>query len=274
AMPRSAKQAIAASSTRARRSASSAGGRPGRRGLRWPAVLTMACFIIERSINYKGSRRMSRASRRAEFDMAPAYARAESHPRLRSGRFSPSRDSRRSACDAIGAPCRRARGHGMLRGRRSAHQVGNIEAGITVTATGIWPPLAAPLLNGIALMLALGFHRNRAVLVLTILTFSSFALAGVLVPEQSDRGADAARMFAPWLLLAAAALPERSLLARRNLVLLLLLAIAAWLTLAAPAHVWPGLRGALPLGALPWSAGTIAAALTFTAAALCILRWV
>ncbi|HZP67484.1 MAG TPA: GGDEF domain-containing protein [Rudaea sp.] len=143
-----------------------------------------------------------------------------------------------------------------------------------MTATGIWPPLAAPLLNGIALMLALGFHRNRAVLVLTILTFSSFALAGVLVPEQSDRGADAARMFAPWLLLAAAALPERSLLARRNLVLLLLLAIAAWLTLAAPAHVWPGLRGALPLGALPWSAGTIAAALTFTAAALCILRWV
>jgi diguanylate cyclase (GGDEF)-like protein len=143
-----------------------------------------------------------------------------------------------------------------------------------VTATGFWPPLAAPLLNAIALLLALGFHRNRAVMVLTILTFSSLALAGMTAPEQAERGADAARMFAPWLLLAAAALPERSLLARRNLFLLLLLAVAAWLTLAAPAHVWTGLRGALPFGALPWSVGAIAAALTFLAAALCVLRWI
>ena len=143
-----------------------------------------------------------------------------------------------------------------------------------MTATGFWPPLAAPLLNGIALLLALGFHRNRAVLVLTILTIASFALAAMTVPEQIERGADAARMFAPWLLLAAAALPERSLLARRNLLLLLLLAIATWLTLSAPAHLWPGLRGALPLGALPWSAGAVAAGLTFLAAGLCVLRWV
>ena len=143
-----------------------------------------------------------------------------------------------------------------------------------MTATGFWPPLAAPLLNGIALLLALGFRRNRAVLVLTILTIASFALAALSAPEQIERGADAARMFAPWLLLAAAALPERSLLARRNLLLLLLLAIATWLTLTAPPHVWPGLRGALPFGALPWSAGAIAAALTFLAAGLCVLRWV
>ena len=143
-----------------------------------------------------------------------------------------------------------------------------------MTATGLWPPLAAPLLNGIALLLALGFRRNRAVLVLTILTIASLALAAISAPETAERGTDAARMFAPWLLLAAAALPERSLLARRNLLLLLLLAAAAWLTLAAPAHVWPGLRGALPLGALPWSAGAIAAALTFLAAGLCVLRWV
>jgi len=141
-------------------------------------------------------------------------------------------------------------------------------------AIGMWPAWAAPLLNGLALLLALGFHRNRAVLVLAVLTFSSLALAGVLEPEQGTRGADAARMFAPWLLLAAAALPERGPFARRNLVLLMLLLIATWLTLAAPDHVWPGLRGALPLGALPWSAGAVAAALTFCAAALCVLRWV
>ena len=147
----------------------------------------------------------------------------------------------------------------------------------SVTATGLWAPLAAPLLNGIALLLALGFRRNRAVLVLMVLTFSSLALAGVVASEygdQGERGTDAARMFAPWLLLAAAAMPERALLARRNLILLLLLAIATWLTLAAPAHVWPGLRGALPLGVLPWSAGAVAAALTFVAAGACVLRWV
>jgi diguanylate cyclase (GGDEF)-like protein len=69
-------------------------------------------------------------------------------------------------------------------------------------------------------------------------------------------------------------MPERALLARRNLILLLLLAIAIWLTLAAPAHVWPGLRGALPFGLLPWSAGAVAATLTFVAAGACVLRWV
>jgi diguanylate cyclase (GGDEF)-like protein len=143
-----------------------------------------------------------------------------------------------------------------------------------VIATDFLPPLAAPLLNGIALLLALGFRRNRAVIVLAILTFSSLALAGVVVPEQGERGTEAARMFAPWLLLAAAAMPERRLLARRNLVLLLLLAIAVWLTLAAPVHVWPGLRSILPFGVLPWSAGAVAATLTFLAAALCLLRWV
>jgi diguanylate cyclase (GGDEF)-like protein len=144
----------------------------------------------------------------------------------------------------------------------------------SVTATEFWPLLAAPLLNGIALLLALGFRRNRAVIVLAILMFSSLALAGVVAPEQGERGTDAARMFAPWLLLAAAAMPERRLLARRNLVLLLLLAIAVWLTLAAPAHVWPGLRSALPFGMLPWSTGAVAASITFLAAALCLLRWV
>ena len=148
------------------------------------------------------------------------------------------------------------------------------EATTAVTALGPWPILTAPLLNGIALLLALGFHRNRAVLVLTVLTFSSLALVGVIAPGHGERGADAARMFAPWLLVAAVVMPERGLLTRRNLVLLLLLLLAAWLTVAAPAHVWPELRSALPFGLLPWSAGTIATTLTLAAAALCVLRWI
>jgi diguanylate cyclase (GGDEF)-like protein len=141
-------------------------------------------------------------------------------------------------------------------------------------AMALWPGWAAPLLNGIAFLLALGFRRNRAVLVLIVLIFSSLAIVGVLAPAADMRGTDAARMFAPWLLLAAAALPERGPLARRNLLLLLLLLIAIWLTFDAPDHVWSSLRGALPFGLLPWSAGALAAVLTFVAAGLCILRWV
>ena len=142
-----------------------------------------------------------------------------------------------------------------------------------MAALALWPGWAAPLLNGIALLLALGFRRNRAVVVLIVLIFSSLAIAGVLAP-QGERGAEAARMFAPWLLLAAAALPERGPLARRNLVLFLLLLIAIWLTFDAPDHVWASLHGALPFGVLRFSSGALAAALTFVAAGLCVLRWV
>ncbi|MGH8042108.1 MAG: diguanylate cyclase [Rudaea sp.] len=141
-------------------------------------------------------------------------------------------------------------------------------------AIAFWPAWLAPLLNGAALLLALGFRRNRAVLVLAVLTFSSLALAETNFAASGARGADAARMFAPWLLLAAAALPERGLLARRNLALLLLLALAVWLTLAASDRLWPGLRTALPFGLLPWRAGAVAAALTFAGALICLLRWV
>lgn len=140
-------------------------------------------------------------------------------------------------------------------------------------ALAFWPAWAAPMLNGAALLLALGFRRNRAVLVLAVLTVAALALAGVGHADPGERGIDAARMFAPWLLLAAVALPERGLLARRNLALLLLLALAAWLTLAASDHLWPGLRSALPFGFLPWSAGKVAAGLTFAAAFVCMIRW-
>ncbi|MBS0570502.1 MAG: GGDEF domain-containing protein [Proteobacteria bacterium] len=138
----------------------------------------------------------------------------------------------------------------------------------------LWPAWAAPLLNGAGFLLALGFRRNRAVLVLAVLTLAGLALVGAGSPDAGARGGDAARMFAPWLLLAAVALPERGLLARRNLALLLLLALAAWLTVGASDRLWPGLRAALPFGVLPWSAGAVAAGLTFAASLLCLLRWV
>jgi diguanylate cyclase (GGDEF)-like protein len=133
------------------------------------------------------------------------------------------------------------------------------------------PALVAPFANLLAMLLALAFRRNRAVMVLLVSTFSAAALAGY--PVAAAARADAVPMFAPWLLLAIAAMPERSLLARRNLLLLFALAVAVWLTLAAPAHVWASLQRALPFGALPWSAGLIAAVLAMAAAGLCALRW-
>jgi diguanylate cyclase (GGDEF)-like protein len=143
-----------------------------------------------------------------------------------------------------------------------------------VITTESWPSLAAPLLNACALLLALGFRRNRAVLVLAVLTCASLALAGIGGPLPGERGSEALRMFAPWLLFGAAALPERRLMARRNLLLFGLLAFSAWLTLMAPAHIWPGLREAFPLGWLPWSKSTVAIGLVLIAAALCLLRWI
>jgi diguanylate cyclase (GGDEF)-like protein len=157
--------------------------------------------------------------------------------------------------------------------RRPAPSRANGSGG-RVFATGFWSPWAAPLLDGIALLLALGFHRNRAVLVLVVLGCASLAMSGFVATEHAERGHDAARMFAPWLLLAIAAMPERGLLARRNVALMIGIVITVWLTLDAPAHVWSALYSALPLGWLPWSAGTVAAILIFIASALCLLRWI
>jgi hypothetical protein len=132
------------------------------------------------------------------------------------------------------------------------------------------PPLVAPLANLVALLLALAFRRNRAVLLLLVIALAAAALAGypVLIAGRPD----AALMFAPWLLLAGAAMPERGLLARRNLLLLFATSVAVWLTFAAPPHVWSSLHAALPLGALPWSANAVAAVLVVAAAGLCVLR--
>jgi diguanylate cyclase (GGDEF)-like protein len=140
------------------------------------------------------------------------------------------------------------------------------------TLTQILPPFVAPLANAVALVLALGFRRNRAVLILLVLTLSACAWAGY--PAAALSRHEAVLMFAPWLLLAVAALPERGLLAQRTLLLLALVGIAVWLTLAAPAHVWAALSGSLPLGLLPWSAAAVATALIAIAAGLCGLRWI
>jgi len=133
------------------------------------------------------------------------------------------------------------------------------------------PAALAPLANLLALLLALAFRRNRAVMLLLVSTFGAAVLAGY--PAGIAARTDAVPMFAPWLLLAIAAMPERGLLARRNLLVLFALCVAVWLTLGAPAHVWASLQRALPFGALPWSAGAIASGMTGAAAALCAARW-
>jgi diguanylate cyclase (GGDEF)-like protein len=142
-----------------------------------------------------------------------------------------------------------------------------------VTAMQIWPSYAPSMLNGIALLLALGFRRNRAAMVLAIVTCASLLLAGGATVAPGERSIEAVRMFAPWLLLAAAAMPERRLAARRNLLLLGLLALAGWSALAASGEAWAGLRDLLALGWLPWSSGQVAAGLVVIAAACCLVRW-
>lgn len=136
-----------------------------------------------------------------------------------------------------------------------------------------WPFQAAVWLHAAGVLLALGFRRNRAVMVLVVLLACAAALAGAWgVP--AERGGTALRLFAPWLLLAATVMPERRLVARRNLFLLALLGLACWLTVMAPEHVWQGLRQAFPLGLLPWHGDKVAVGLIVLAALACVLRWV
>ncbi len=136
-----------------------------------------------------------------------------------------------------------------------------------------WQIWAAPLINGAALLLAIAFHRNRAAIVLVILVTASLALVGVGTSVMPERGIEALRMFAPCLLLAAAVMPERRLMARRNLAILGLLVISAGLTMAVSAQFWAGLREAFPLGWLPWRAGSIAAGIVVLGAGACLIRW-
>jgi diguanylate cyclase (GGDEF)-like protein len=137
-----------------------------------------------------------------------------------------------------------------------------------------WPLLAAPLINIVALLLALGFHRNRAVLLTLILTLIAAALAGWAPADAEARALQSTRMFAPWLVLFIAVTPEPSLLSRRGLFLLLTIILAVWLTLGASSIFWAKLFVALPLGWLPWSAGRVATSMIVLAAFVRLLRWI
>ncbi len=139
--------------------------------------------------------------------------------------------------------------------------------------TTFWPAWAAVGCNGAATLLALGFHRNRAAWVFAVTTLCALAVVDGVTVIGEARGADAVRMFAPWLLLAAVVMPERGLLSRASLILLLSLAAMAWLTVAVSEPVWVVLRHVLPFGLLPWQAGTVACLCISLAVALCGLRW-
>jgi diguanylate cyclase (GGDEF)-like protein len=126
----------------------------------------------------------------------------------------------------------------------------------------------AQALLGIALLLALGFRRNRAVQLLAVLLAACVALA-----SGDPRLLLAAQRFAPLLLLLAALLPEPGLLSRRNAWFFAGAGALALLGAFAPDHVFAGLAEAarwLAFG-LPPERG--AALLAGLASALCLARW-
>ncbi len=133
----------------------------------------------------------------------------------------------------------------------------------------------ASLVAGFALVLALILRRHRAAQVLGVLLPASLALAApALLPATfAARAAAAVTMFAPWLLLYAAAVREPPLRSRRMALYAACLGLAAWLVAAAPAHVWSALEDALPLTPGTWRPAWAAAGFTALAAAIMLLRW-
>lgn len=128
--------------------------------------------------------------------------------------------------------------------------------------------LAATLLIGSALALALAFHRNRAVQVFATVLFAAIALA-----QPDLRLQYGAMRFAPWLIVVACLVPEPKLLSRRNGVFVLLLLAFAAITTSAPEHVFQGLARVAAWFAFDQPGPIAAASLTLLAAALCTLRW-
>lgn len=126
-----------------------------------------------------------------------------------------------------------------------------------------------PAAFALAALLALGFHRQRAALVLL--------LAGLFAAGMGSgqpRLAEAALRFVPPLLLFVVALPETGLLARRQLLLIGTIGVLAALALGAPAHVHAGLLRAAGWLALGQAAPQGAAVLCTAAGLLSLLRWV
>ncbi|HVF36161.1 MAG TPA: GGDEF domain-containing protein [Candidatus Saccharimonadia bacterium] len=128
--------------------------------------------------------------------------------------------------------------------------------------------LAAYLLIGGALALALAFHRNRAAQVLATALAAALALAG-----GDPRHAYGALRFAPWLILAACLVPEPRLVSRRTGLFVLAFVFLALVTVSAPEHVFQGLARAAAFLAFDLPGPRAAAAITLAAAALCLLRW-
>jgi diguanylate cyclase (GGDEF)-like protein len=128
--------------------------------------------------------------------------------------------------------------------------------------------LIAQVLLGMALLLALGFHRHRAAQVTGLLWL---LLAGL--GAESLRVQDGALRFAPWLLLLCVAMPEPRLLSRRHAALVAITAALVGITLGAPTHVFLGLRdlAAWPLFGLGAAAG--ATVLCCVAAFASFGRW-
>ena len=128
--------------------------------------------------------------------------------------------------------------------------------------------LAATLLLGSALVLALAFHRNRAAQVFATLLFVALALG-----QPDMRLQYGAMRFGPWLVVASCLVPEPKLLSRRNGVFVLLLLVFTALSIYAPEHVFQGLAGVSAWLTFGRPGPIAAASLTTIAAALCTLRW-
>ena len=128
--------------------------------------------------------------------------------------------------------------------------------------------LATQLLLGAAVLLALAFRRYRLAQVCAVL-----ALLWLGASSDALRGQQGALRFAPWLLLASAAMPEPRLLSRRHLAWLMALLLLAGVTLGAPTHVFEALRdfAAWPLPAL--GARDAAALMCAVAAFVCVGWW-
>lgn len=128
--------------------------------------------------------------------------------------------------------------------------------------------LAAHTLLAVAALLALGFHRNRALQLLLLLLLAALALA-----DGRPRLVEAALRFIPLLLVACALLPEPRLLSRRHLALLLAIGTLGGIAWAGPAHVHRGLADAAAWLVFNLPAPRGASLLAGLAAGLCLLRW-
>ena len=126
---------------------------------------------------------------------------------------------------------------------------------------------AQALLTG-ALLLALGFHRNRALQMLTLLL-----LAAVAFTDGRERLVEGALRFVPLLLVVCAVLPEPRLLSRRHLLLVVIAVVLGGLTTLAPEHVYRGVAETAAWLVLQLPAPRAASLLTGAAAGLCLLRW-